>query len=102
MADPDLGVWQYQRDFAGRLRKQINADNQSVVFNYDDVLGRLHTRLVYDYTGGFAYGATNVFDSSNDGNFTVYAGQLYKVIDAEGYTKNSYDVRGRTLKAPVT
>jgi RHS repeat-associated protein len=98
MADPDMGVWQYQRDFAGRVRKQIDADGNMVVFNYDDALGRLHSRQIFDYTGTNTYNVTNVYDSSDDANFTAYAGQLYKVIDKEGYTKNSYDVRGRTLK----
>ncbi len=98
MADPDMGVWFYERDYAGRLREQIDADGQRIQFNYDDALGRLHTRQVYDYTGTFAYGVTNIYDSSDDGNFTVYPGQLYKVIDSQGWQKNSYDVRGRALK----
>ncbi|MGN6642882.1 MAG: toxin TcdB middle/N-terminal domain-containing protein, partial [Verrucomicrobiota bacterium] len=98
MADPDLGVWQYQRDFAGRLRKQIDANNQSTVFNYDTALGRLSSRQVYDFQNHFVYGVTNVYDQSDDGNFTVYPGQLYKVIDPEGYAKTGYDVRGRPVK----
>ena len=98
MADPDMGVWQYQRDYAGRLRNQIDADNQTVVFNYDDALGRLHTRQIFDYRGTNVYTVTNFYDSSDDANFTVYAGQLYKVTDNQGWQKNGYDVRGRTLK----
>lgn len=98
MADPDMGVWQYRRDFAGRLREQVDAKNQLVRFNYDDPLGRLRSRQVFDYTGAFVYGVTNFYDSSDDANFTVYAGQLYKTTDSEGWQKNGYDVRGRTVK----
>lgn len=97
MADPDMGVWQYQRDVAGRLRKQIDGDNQTVEFNYD-ALGRLQTRQVYDLKTNFIYGVTNIYDTSDDPNFTVYPGQLYKTIDSEGFSKNGYDVRGRKIK----
>jgi RHS repeat-associated protein len=98
MADPDMGVWQYRRDFAGRLREQIDANNQLIRFNYNDSLGRLKSREVYDYQGHFTYGATNFYDTSDDGNFTVNAGQLYKVVDNEGWTKNGYDIRGRVIE----
>jgi RHS repeat-associated protein len=98
MADPDMGVWQYERDYAGRLRLQVDANGQSVRYSYNDPLGRLASRQVYDFSGGFAYGDTNVYDSSDDGNFTIYAGQLYKTIDSEGWQKNGYDLRGRTVK----
>jgi RHS repeat-associated protein len=99
MADPDMGVWQYQRDVAGRLRTQIDGDGNTVQFAYTDPLGRLVTRQAYDFTGAHILGITNVYDSSGgDGNFTVYPGQLFQTIDSEGYVKNSYDVRGRTLK----
>ena len=96
MADPDMGDCQYQRDVAGRMRKEIDGDNQSVEYNYD-ALGRLQTRQVYDYTGAYIFGGTNVYDSSTDPNFTVYAGQLYESSDQEGYTKNGYDVRSRKI-----
>jgi len=99
MADPDMGIWDYKRDYAGRLREQVDAKGQLVRFNYSDPLGRLKSRQVYNIDGSFAYGVTNVYDSSDDGNFTVYAGQLYKTLDAEGWVKNSYDVRGRLLKS---
>ncbi len=102
MADPDMGVWKYKRDVAGRVREQTDAKNQKIIFNYNDPLGRLKSKEVYNYTGAFAYAVTNFYDSSDDGNFTVYAGQLFKVVDNEGTEKNSYDVRGRTLKTART
>ena len=77
MADPDLGVWQYGRDVAGRLRQQIDGDGQTIKYNYTDPLGRLAYRQVYDLHSNFVYAVTNVYDSSDDGNFPVYLGQLY-------------------------
>jgi len=102
MADPDLGVWQYRRDNAGRLQEQIDAKGQRVIFHYDDPLGRLKVKEVYSSSGAIAYAVTNFYDSSDDGGFTVYAGQLFKVVDREGTEKYSYDVRGRTLKTART
>lgn len=97
-ADPNLGVWEYRRDFAGRVREQEDAKGQITRFNYDDPLGRLRSRQVYDHTGAFAYGVTNVYDVSGDANFSVFKGQLYQTVDAEGFQKAGYDVRGRVLK----
>ena len=99
MADPDMGVWTYQRDYAGRLRQQTDGDGQKIIFNYSpDPLGRLLSRQVYDLKGNFYYGVTNIYDSDGgDSGFPVYAGQLYKTIDSEGYSKYGYDVRGRKI-----
>lgn len=100
LADPDLGVWQYRRDYAGRLREQEDAKGQLVRFNYNDPLGRLSSREVYARGGAFQYGVTNTYDSNlGDGGYTVYAGQLFRTVDAEGWTKFSYDIRDRVLKS---
>lgn len=99
MADPDMGIWQYQRDFAGRIRNQIDGSSNKIVFNYETSLGRLSSRQVYSFNGAFAYGITNIYDASDDANFTVYPGQLYKTIDSQGYEKNGYDLRGRVVKS---
>lgn len=98
MADPDMGIWQYQRDFAGRIRNQIDGDSNKIVFNYETSLGRLSSRQVYSFNGAFAYGVTNVYDTSDDANFTVYPGELYQTIDSQGSEKNGYDLRGRVVK----
>jgi YD repeat-containing protein len=99
MADPDIGVWKYQRDYAGRMREQTDGDGQTIDYNYSpDPLGRLFSRQVYDLKGNFYYGITNVYDTnSGDTGFPVYLGQLYKTIDGEGFTEYGYDVRGRKL-----
>jgi RHS repeat-associated protein len=98
MADPNLGVWEYRRDVAGRIREQVDAKTNAIVFDYTDPLGRLKTRLAYNAQAVFTHGVTNSYDSSDDGAFTVFPGQIFKVSDSEGSTKNSFDVRGRTLK----
>ena len=98
MADPDLGVWQFRRDYAGRIREQTDAKGNRTVFSYENLLGRLECRLAYDANGGLAYGLTNTYDSSDDPAFTVYAGQLYRSSDSEGWQKHGYDVRNRTVK----
>jgi RHS repeat-associated protein len=98
MADPDMGVWEYRRDFAGRIREQVDAKTNLVRFDYTDPLGRLKSRNAYNPQGAFVFGVTNFYDSSDDGAFTAFSGQLYKATDSEGWQKNGYDVRGRTLK----
>jgi YD repeat-containing protein len=66
MADPDMGVWLYDRDYAGRIRGQIDGDNQRITNNYfSDPLGRLLSRQVYDLKGNFYYGITNVYDTNS-------------------------------------
>ena len=97
MADPDVGVWLYDRDYAGRIRLQTDGDGQTIQYNYSpDPLGRLLSRQVYDLKGNFYYGVTNVYDTnSGDTGFPTYKGQLYETVDSEGFTEFGYDVRGR-------
>ena len=45
-----------------------------------------------------AFTITYFYDSSDDGNYTVYPGLLYKMIDSQGWEKNGYDARARTIK----
>jgi RHS repeat-associated protein len=110
MADPYLGQWTYQRDYAGRVRVQTDA-RSNVVSNsyinpstgYQDVMGRLQVQTVYsfNYTNSTlvpAYTNAYVYDTSDDGNYTVYKGLLYKTVDSQGYEKNGYDPRTRTIK----
>lgn len=98
MADPDMGRWDYRRDFAGRLREQVDSQTNTIRFDYSDPLGRLRAKLVFNPQGVMVSSVTNYYDSSDDPNFTVYAGQVYKVTDAEGWTKHGYDLRGRAVK----
>ena len=98
MADPDLGVWQYRRDFAGRLREQVDAKGNLTSLIYNDPIGRLSHKLVYDPNGVLVLGVTNIFDTGEPG-YTVYPGQTFAKFDNEGWEKHSYDVRGRELKS---
>jgi RHS repeat-associated protein len=110
MADRYLGQWTYQRDYAGRLRVQTDARGDVIQLSYinpatgqQDPLGRLQTKLVYstNYTAHTLtlYAAvTNIYDSSTDGNYTVYPGLLFETIDKQGYEKTGYDTRARTIK----
>ena len=110
MADPYLGQWTYQRDYAGRLRVQTDARGDVIQLSYvnpstgqQDPLGRVQTKLIYStnytaHTLTLYSTVTNLYDSSDDGNYTVYPGLLYKVIDSQGWEKNGYDARARTIK----
>jgi RHS repeat-associated protein len=110
MADPYLGQWTYQRDYAGRVRVQTDGRGDVIKLSFvnpstgqQDPLGRMQTKQIYstNYTSHaltLVSTVTNIFDSSDDGNFTVYPGLLYKTIDAQGWEKSGYDTRGRTIK----
>ncbi|MBI1178900.1 hypothetical protein GC207_15825 [bacterium] len=98
MADPDLGFWTYQRDYAGRVKTQIDGKGNTIDFNYVDPLGRLKTKTVTPAGGGTGYTVTYDYDTSSGSGFTVYPGQLAKITDSAGTERYSYDVRGRTLK----
>jgi RHS repeat-associated protein len=100
MADPDMGRWDYIRDFAGRMRDQLDAKTNTVHFDYTDALGRLKTKTVSDPNGNFMFAVTNTYDSNGgDSSYTVYPGQLFRMDDSEGWEKFSYDFRGRVIKS---
>jgi RHS repeat-associated protein len=98
-ADPDRGFWQYGLDAGGRLKTQTDAKSNLLQFSYTDPAGRLMTRLGFNPQGVLSSVLTNVYDSSaGDAAYTVYPGQVFMTIDDEGWTKHSYDVRGREVK----
>jgi RHS repeat-associated protein len=109
MADPYLGQWTYQRDYAGRLRVQTDARGDVVSNSYvnpstgtQDALGRLQVQTAFslnysNHTLMPAFTNTYIYDTSDDGSYTVYPGLLYKVIDNQGYEKTSYDTLSRTI-----
>ena len=111
MADPYLGQWTYQRDYANRLRIQTDGRGDVIQLSYinpatsqQDPLGRVQTKLVYgtNYTTHaltLYSSVTNYYDSNGgDGNYTVYPGLLFETIDKQGYEKTGYDSRERTVK----
>jgi RHS repeat-associated protein len=102
MADPNLGYWTYERDYAGRVKVHTDGKGNTVAFNYTDPLGRLVGKTITPAGGGSGYSVTYAYDAPDTGGFTVFAGQLAKVTDQEGVERYSYDVRGRTLKVART
>jgi RHS repeat-associated protein len=98
MTDPDMGTWRYFYDAAGRMTEQIDAKGQKLKFYYDDEIGRLRKKEIYNSAGSLVATVTYTYDVSDDPNFTVFKGQLYKVSDRQGWQKNSYDRLGRVLK----
>ena len=110
MSDPDMGSWTYKYDNAGRLIEQLDAKQNWTRFFYSDALGRLTTKKIYDPAAywnyqyyGYDYPVATIaytHDSSgSDTAYSVYKGQVYKILDREGWQKFSYDVRGRVIKS---
>ena len=97
LADPYLGQWTYQRDYAGRLRVQTDGRGDVVKVTYvnssgyQDALGRVQVRQVYGTNSTLAYSVTNVYD-------TGYQGLLSMVVDNQGWETNTYDNRERLIQ----
>jgi len=98
MTDPDMGAWTYSYDNADRLTQQVDARTNTIKLFYSDQLGRLSSKQISNSSNSLVGTVTYTYDTSDDTNYTVFKGQLYKVIDLQGYQRSSYDVRGRVLK----
>ena len=95
--DPDMGEWTYKYDDAGRLIEQVDARGNKVELYYNDEIGRLTEKKVYDDTPQLVDTITYTCDSGDE-NHTVYKGLLYMVEDGQGWTKTGYDTRCRAIK----
>lgn len=96
--DPNAGTRETRYYPAGLIREQIDAKQQRMVANYDD-LGRVTSELYY--AAGSSQASETViyeYDSSPSGSFLVLPGQLYKIESNEGWIKYSYDRFGRIAK----
>lgn len=91
MNDPDMGVWTYEYDAAGRLITQTNALNQKLVFVYDK-LSRLKEKRETSATGTLL--AQYTYDT---GTGAYGIGHRTIMTDTSGNTKWYYDSRGRVL-----
>ena len=69
-----------------------------MVYNEDEI-GRITRKEVYNDSNDLTYAATYTYDESDDSDYTVYKGLLYRVVDKEGAVQNGYDARGRILKS---
>ncbi len=110
-SDPDLGLWSYQYDTAGRLTRRTDALNQATSFAYDR-RGRMTaktarfglpqavtTAYAYDETRTGAYqGATrNFWNSDEQSTVTSPSGVIRYDHDAAGRRiKETYVVDGAT------
>lgn len=101
--DPDMGHWEYFYDDAGRLSLQVDAKDQAIE-SVHDAVGRVTQRRIWRDvddigTGSPAETETFHYDSNmGEGEYSVFKGQLFKVQNAQGWMKHSYDVRGRLLR----
>lgn len=98
MSDPDMGFWRYSYDNAGRMVQQTDGRSNSIYFYYSDPIGRLSSKQIYNQANTLVGLINYSYDVSDDTNYIVYPGQLYKVTDLAGFQRSSYDVRGRILK----
>jgi len=99
MTEPDLGTWRYSYDNVGRVTQQTDAKTNVVKFFYNDALGRLTRKEIWSPNNYMAGAVTNIYDVSDDTNYIVFKGQLYKTTDSEGYQRSSYDLRGRVIRS---
>ena len=105
MVDPDMGNWSYSYDAIGRIIEQTDAKGQKIKSFYVDSqqaqepLGRLLRKEIYDNSQALVETVTIEYDTSDDPAYTVYPGQVYRITDGQGSSKNSYDARSRTVKS---
>lgn len=97
--DPDMGMWRYAFDASNRLIEQLDSRNNKVILDYNDVLGRLSEKRVYDSFGQLQETIAYTYDQSNEPNdYWVHKGQIYKIEDGQGWAKLGYDKRGQLIK----
>ncbi|MCU0857241.1 MAG: FG-GAP-like repeat-containing protein [Pontiellaceae bacterium] len=99
MIDPDMGIWIYGYDQAGRMTSQLDAVGNRIEFDYD-AHGRPEEKRVYAHNdlGTPQDTVTFEYDSSDDADFTVYPGQLYRTTQNGIVNCMSYDTHGNVLK----
>lgn len=98
MVDPDFGMWSYAYDSAGRMTNQVDGRGDKLTFSYADPIGRMVAKQIYNTLGQLVGTITYTYDVSDNTNFPVFKGQLYKITDLQGYKRFGYDIRGRTVK----
>ncbi len=100
MAEPDMGLWQWQYDLDSRLVVQTDAKGQKIESFYNDPAGRITAREGLNSGGQVESSASWQYDSSDgDSSCTIYPGQIYAITDDQGYEKFSDDVRNRTRES---
>lgn len=95
--DPDMGEWNYIYDADDRVCEQTDGKGQRLAYQYD-AIGRVKQKHIFDTSGNLATTTTYTHDSTSHAGYTVYKGQLHEVVDDEGWTRHSYDIRGNLIK----
>ncbi|MCB0078940.1 MAG: RHS repeat protein, partial [Anaerolineales bacterium] len=98
MDDADMGVWTYQYNALGELKRQTDARNKTVCFYYDQ-LGRMTGKHYATTTSCPTSPTLNVsygYDDILNGNLGY--GQRTSMTDSSGSTSWRYDVRGRVVE----
>lgn len=99
LTDPDAGTRTFSFDAMGRPEETIDALGYRSVYDYD-AHGRLLTKRVFSPgPGGVQLRQESYLYDTNLGEpgYSVANGQLFRVIDEEGWVKHSYHFTGRLL-----
>lgn len=104
MDDPDMGLWGYAYDNAGNLKRQTDAKNQSLCFNYD-ALNRVTQKQARTGTSDCAFGTVSYtvtygYDSITNGNKGY--GRRTSMTDPSGSTAWTYDLEGQLISTSQT
>lgn len=84
----------------GNVKTEVDGNGATTSHLYDR-LGRTVSSKTFISTGARDEQFDYTYDVNNDGTsatFPVFKGQLFKVSDIHGFTRNGYDVRGHVLR----
>ena len=99
MDDPHMGIWRYENDAIGQLKKQTNAKGQITTLTYD-LLGRMTQRLEPDLTSNWEYD-TNRSECANANGKAI--GKLSRASTTAGYGRiHCYDNLSRASSERTT
>lgn len=93
ISDPDMGAWSYTYYPNGLVKTSIDAKNQIITYDYDE-LNRV-TRKHYQV-------GTDVVFTYDDPASSNSKGRLTKMTDASGQTVYDYDTMGRVTGKKMT
>ncbi len=94
ITDPNMGTWTYAYDKAGRMTNQVDAKGQKIAFYFNDALGRMTKKDVYDASSVLSSTTLYAYDT-NVAGFTGWKGAMTGYVDKEGWVRTGFDQRGR-------
>lgn len=99
MNDPDMGIWRYENDALGQLKKQTNANGQVTTLAYD-LLGRMTQRTEPDLTSTWQYDV-NRSECANASGKAI--GKLSRAATTASYSRiHCYDSLSRASSERTT